>query len=350
MPGEYGWQRVRAGDVTISVAEDEPVACVSRPGEPSRIATWPDLDLGARATHMTFLSTSTGAWVVYRPQEAQDQSIAPGRTAAVHVGLDATARVADPLGDAQLIGATVHGLWLRDPAVSRDLDDITSWLSDDIRVRSSGGTEHRMTVDRRIAWALDTGASDTRVAVYTEPPRRSPGGWVYTTAHIPLRPGELPAEIRTRALALDPVDDAAMIRTMSALVPQRVPREADDPRASWRRARVSAADRAAAVAAATGEFANLDAYWTDPIGKTAPLTGGLRHPRVEVRGEWPDTRVEVSFWHPLFPSGRMRRTLHVFDAAGRFAPPLYASVHLMEDLATQKIPPIETAIDGILEI
>lgn len=350
MQGEYGWQRVHAGDARISVAEDEPVACVHRPGERDRVATWPDLDLGARATQMTLLSTSSGAWVVYRPREAPDESIAPGRSAAVHIGRDARVSIVAPLGDLQLIGATVHGLWLRDPAASSDPDEVTAWLSDDVRVWSNEGAEHRMPVDRRIAWALDAGASDTRVAVFTEPPRRSPRGRVHTTAHIPLQPGELPAEIRTRTLVLDPVDDAAMIKTMSALLPQRVAREPGDPRASWRPAPVSAADRTAAVAAVTGEFADLAAYWTDPSGATSPLTGGLRQPRVEVGGEWPDTRVEVSFRHPLFPGGRMRRTLHVFDAAGRFVPALYASVHLMEDLATHRFPPVETAVDGILDI
>ncbi len=85
-------------------------------------------------------------------------------------------------------------------------------------------------------------------------------------------------------------------------------------------------------------------------GGDRPLSQGLAEPRVEVRGEWPGTRVEVSFRHPFFPAGRLRRTLRVFDAAGRFSPPLYASVHLMEDLATSRLPPIEAAVDGILDI
>ena len=349
MPGEYGWQRVRVGNATISIAEDEPVALVRCSDEPERVTTWPDLDLGARATGMTLLSTSTGAWVVYRPQEAQDEAIARGRSAAVHIGRDASVGIVESLGDAQLVGATVHGLWLRDPAASSDPDRADAWRSDDVRIRSVDGAEHRMRVDRRVAWAIDAGASDARVAVHTEPPRRSRQGWEYATAEIILPPGALPSEFRIHDLTLRPVDDAEMMTVMSALVPQRVPRAIGDPRASWRPACVRTEDIEDAVTAVTREFADLERYWTDPSGKSGPLVCGLREPRVDVRGEWPDTRVEVSFRHPYFPGGRMRRVLRVFDAAGRFMPSLYASVHLMEDLDTGRLPPVETAIDGVLD-
>ncbi|MDQ1124436.1 hypothetical protein [Microbacterium trichothecenolyticum] len=349
MPGEYGWQRVRVGNATISIAEDEPIALVRCPDESERVATWPDLDLGARATGMTLLCTSTGVWVVYRPQEALDETIARGRSAAVHVGLDASLGIAESLGDAQLIGATVHGLWFRDPAASSDPDRTDAWLSDDVRIRSVDGAEHRMLVDWRIAWVIDAGTSDACVAVHTEPPRRSRRGWEYATAEIVLPSGALPGELRTQGSSLHPVNDSEMMATMRALLPQRVPRASGDARASWQPATIRAADIAAAVDAVTHEFADLERYWTDPSGKSGPLVGGLHEPRVDVHGEWPDTRVEVSFRHPYFTDGRLRRVLRVFDPAGRFAPPLYASVHLMEDLATGRLPPIETAIDGVLD-
>jgi hypothetical protein len=47
--------------------------------------------------------------------------------------------------------------------------------------------------------------------------------------------------------------------------------------------------------------------------------------------------------------GWVRRTVRVFDDAGRVAPPLYASTHLMEDLATQELPPATDAVDGIVD-
>jgi hypothetical protein len=350
MPGEYGWQRIRVGNATISVAADEPIAVVRGPDGRERVATWPDLDLGARAADTTVLSTSAGVWVVYRPQEAQDEAIAPGRSAAVHVGPDAAVGFTAPLGDAQLIGATVHGLWLRDPAASSDPDEADAWLRDDVQIRSVRDASHRMSVDRRIAWVIDAGASGARVAVHTEPPRRSRRGWIYATAEFVLSPGPLPAELRTEGRPLRPVDDAEIMEAMSALVPQRVPRAEDDPRASWRPASLRTADIAAAVTAVTDEFAHLDRYWTSPSEDPAPLVSGLSEPRVEVRGEWPATRVEVSFRHPHFTNGRMRRVFRVFDAAGRFTPPLYASVHLVEDLATGRLPSTGTAVDGVLDI
>lgn len=41
--------------------------------------------------------------------------------------------------------------------------------------------------------------------------------------------------------------------------------------------------------------APLDRYWTGPSEDPASLVSGVSEPRVEVRGEWPATRVEVSF-------------------------------------------------------
>lgn len=349
MASERGWQRVRVGDATISVADDEPIAVVRRLGAPDRVATWPDLDLGARATGMTLLSTPDGVWAVYRPLEAEDERIAPGRSAAVHVGLDAHLSIANGLGDAQLVGATTHGLWFRHPAASSDPGEAAAWLSDDVRIRAVDGSEHRMPADRRIAWVFVAG-DRTHLAVSTDIPRRTPSGWTHATAEVSLPPGPLAAELHTRGHTLEPVDDEAMISLMGRLIPERVPREPSDPRASWQPADVTLVDREAAVAAVVTEFAELDAYGTAPTGETGPLAWGLSEPRVEVRGEWPDTRVEVSFRHPLFPAGRLRRTLRAFDAAGRFSPPLYASVHLMEDLATDRLPPVEAAVDGILDI
>jgi hypothetical protein len=83
------------------------------------------------------------------------------------------------------------------------------------------------------------------------------------------------------------------------------------------------------------------------FGSTGP---GLRDAETTVVGEWPSTRVAVSFRHPHYPQGRLRRSIRVFDDAGRVSPALYASVHLMEDLATRHLPPTSAAKDGILEV
>lgn len=93
--------------------------------------------------------------------------------------------------------------------------------------------------------------------------------------------------------------------------------------------------------------------------------GGLEHSQpvgVTRHGLWltsdafPDpqdetaTRVEVSFTHPHHPYGRLRRTLPVFDGAGRAIPALYAAIHLMEDLDTNALPSTGEARDGVLDI
>ncbi|MGP6206341.1 hypothetical protein [Microbacterium sp. F2] len=57
----------------------------------------------------------------------------------------------------------------------------------------------------------------------------------------------------------------------------------------------------------------------------------------------------MKFTHPTYPEGRMRRTLRVFDDAGRAVRALYAAIHLMEDLDTRHLPDPERARDGILD-
>ena len=70
---------------------------------------------------------------------------------------------------------------------------------------------------------------------------------------------------------------------------------------------------------------------------------------VTVVGDWPRTRVVVAFRHASRPGLLLRRTLPVFDAAGRIATAEYASIHLMEDVETGQLPPASAARDGVLE-
>ena len=97
------------------------------------------------------------------------------------------------------------------------------------------------------------------------------------------------------------------------------------------------------------DFATLAPYGRDPAGDAHHLPRGLADPRVETIGGWPTPRVVVSFTHPIYPTGRLRRTLRVFDAAGRAIPALYASIHLMEDLDTKLPPDARAARAGILD-
>lgn len=59
-------------------------------------------------------------------------------------------------------------------------------------------------------------------------------------------------------------------------------------------------------------------------------------------------RVDVCF--EPFPGLVLRRRVPLFDELGRIEQPEYASVYLMEDLATGAVPPASEAHNGILDI
>lgn len=71
---------------------------------------------------------------------------------------------------------------------------------------------------------------------------------------------------------------------------------------------------------------------------------------VALVGRWPDTAVEVTFGHHLFPGGRLRRRVALFDELGRPADVEYSDIGLMEDLDTADLPPVSEAVDGVLHI
>jgi hypothetical protein len=74
--------------------------------------------------------------------------------------------------------------------------------------------------------------------------------------------------------------------------------------------------------------------WRDRIAAGAGQPGLL----AELRRDWPDTELVLTFDHPELPSVRLRRSVPLFDELGRRAPPEYADVHLWEHLATQPLP------------
>lgn len=76
----------------------------------------------------------------------------------------------------------------------------------------------------------------------------------------------------------------------------------------------------------------------------------MRDAEVHLENPWPDTRVVITFAFPYWPEGRLRRTVRVFDDAGRLTVNPYADIDLMEDLATGDLPPREQARDGYLDV
>jgi hypothetical protein len=349
--GASSWSEVTVGDAAIAVSTTAPVAVIRRAGAAEVLATWPDLDAGTRGLSCTVLGAPTGAWAFYRPQESEAPG-SPAHASAVHVDADARVTRFSGLAEHQALGVTRHGLWLT-ADMFPDPDDPGVWRIDrDVRVLGSDGSVRGIRVDRLVAFALDDGRA-AQVVLYRGAPdaERSNGGASYTYRYLTAPLGdELLAVIRADELDSAPFDEAALLETMAAVTPRIPDTSPADPGVRWNQVSLSTPEESAAVAAVVDEFAHLAAFWRHDDGSTEPLSRGLGDPRVDVIGPWPDTRVEVSFTHPHFSAGRLRRTLRVFDDAGRVIPPLYASVHLMEDLDTGALPDPSTARGGILDI
>jgi hypothetical protein len=99
------------------------------------------------------------------------------------------------------------------------------------------------------------------------------------------------------------------------------PVDADDYVAYWQR-----------------HLSSLDAYWTDESGHVHPLSDGLSDTRVDVVDAWPGTTLHVTFGWTRRPGVRLRRVVALYDDLGRPDEPLYADIHIMEDLETGHVP------------
>jgi hypothetical protein len=211
------------------------------------------------------------------------------------------------------------------------------------------GAERSLEVDRRIAILLD-GEDGPLMTVHTSGPERDfRGAYSYVHRRIELPADALPSQIVVNPDNATPVDDAVLMTALREVTLRQV--DADVPYASqgWTAVRLPVTQQTAAIDAVVKEFAHLNEYWPGKNGATFPISSKLSAPRVDVVGEWPTTRVEVTFRHPGYAMGWVRRTVRVFDDAGRVTPPLYASIHLMEDVATRELPPAANAADGIVD-
>lgn len=332
-------RRVAVGqDAEILVSMTQPVAVIRAAGEDDRVVSWPDLEVGDVAVGVTVYAAPDGAWVVCAPSENDEGDLHRPIT-AVHVRW--AGAVAQTHADASryAVGATRHGLWLRerhDP----DPDDRAAWSTDTELIVIAGGTRTTHTIDRRVLIVEDAGDAPRMVFSPDAPDVRAEHGgtsyhYRYATALLPT--GPLPERLLPTSDAVPLSEEEFM-----DILHWRQPDEVVDttPDVPWRRIHLPMERRDAAITALVDEFGDLAHYWRGPDGKPHPLTPGLSEPRIDIVGEWPDTRVEVTFRHPLLPGGLLRRALRVFDDAGRITPHPYASIHLMEDLDTHApLPP-----------
>lgn len=271
----------------------------------------------------------------------------------MHVAVDGQVTRFTGLAENQPLGVTRHGLWLTSEGLL-DPDDEASWHREHhAAVLSPDGTERGVTIDRRIAFAIDDGHR-SRLILYAGAPAANSGrlgGTTYTYRYIGVSlPDELADVTRLADLESEQFDKHELLGAMTTVAPQ----PPDDPpmgvEIPWTLVGLSEHDKAAAVRAVLREFDNLANYWHGDGDRTSPLSQGLSDPLVEAVDEWPATRVEVSFTHPHYPEGRLRRSLRIFDDAGRIRPAMYAAIHIMEDLDTAALPDPSDARDGVLEI
>lgn len=347
-----GWVEVRAGVTRIAISEDHPVGLVRRPGT-ELVVSWPNLDVGSRAMSTTVLAAPTGAWVFYRPDESEDHALPEGKPAAVHIATDGQiTRFTDVCGH-QALGVTRHGLWVTEDSLPNP-DDPSAWQQRrNAKVLNPNGSSRIITTDRRIAFVIETDASP-RLILYSGAPTAANarlGGRTFAYDYASVALGdELPAEIHIADVGSERLDEQALLDAMETVAPRPLDAPPIESAVTWDLISLSSAEKEAAVASTLREFDHLASYWRGQDDRTSPLSRGLGEPRVQPVGDWPHTRVEVSFTHPHFPGGRLRRAIPVFDEAGRVRPSMYNAIHLMEDLDTRALPDPAHAHNGVLDI
>lgn len=336
----------------MAVHLDDPVATIDAVERERQVVSWPDLHVGHRSVTSTVMAGPSGVWVVYRPMESEDLSFPEGDAAAVHVSADGSVTRFTMLEDTQPIGVTSHGLWLDSGGFPDHNDPTERQDRRRLSVLATDGSTRIVLTDRKAAFVFEDQAS-ARLVVYDGPPdaNRDGRGVTHRYRYAVWRlPAYLPARLRAADMHAEALDEDALREALATKMPVTIEESSTQPERSWDVVPLAPADQTAAIESVKREFDHLIDYWRAPDGRTSPLSRGLADPRVESIDEWPRTRVEVSFTHPSYPEVRLRRTLRVFDDAGRARPALYAAIHLMEDLATRALPEPQKARGGILDI
>lgn len=349
------WRVVATERTLIRVSLTEPIAVLQQAGETDRIISWPDLSIGHLSPHVTVTPASDGAWILYQPINSDTGQLPHDTTTALHISPDGQLTPFFDLAHVSHLGTTRHGLWLSTRQWDANVDTAADWLVDrTLLILSADEGVHRITIDRMPAAVFDDDQA-AHLVVYTSAPdarRDDYGGasYTYRFSQIELPAGDLPPTLRITEHQSVPVNEDQ--------IPGRSRDEklkldsitTDDPRAAWTLIDLPSDQKKAAIEALCAKFAHLDAYWAAPSGAKTPLSDGLNATQIDIAEDWPNTRVDVSFAHPYYPEGRLRRTFRVFDNAGRITPTEYASIHLMEDLDTRDLPPITNAHNNILDI
>ncbi|MFL4472974.1 hypothetical protein ACIPVK_03130 [Paeniglutamicibacter sp. MACA_103] len=365
----HPFPRVAVGDAVIFVDQTRPVAVVRGPGLPDHPVSWPELDIGIISPEISLLSAPDAAWVVYAgcADEIGPTALGPHGIqdiTAVRIGADGSVGHVGA-NRSRVLGATRHGLWTA-PFEVLPIDESYSggelpegWAAPmALEVHMPTQATRRVEFDRQVESVGDEEAG-TSFLVQPSPPvaHRDSDGFCfeYRRATLVLPVGaELPARVRFRDFV--PQGWGELVEDRWEDEPSASSADPEDidldgiPGTRWNRAAPTAAQELAAVHGITGQFANMEAYWRDANGESFPIADGVSDARVDVEGQWPQTRVRISFRHPYYPGGRLRRSIRVFDEAGRIMIHEYAGIHLMEDLDTNDLPDIGEEHGSVLEI
>lgn len=371
-----GFPSVLVGGVEIVVDQRRPVAALIAPDGESRFVTWPGLDVGPVSPEPTLLPAPDGAWVHYPPATVSQMddshaALLQGRDSpGVHIAPDGT-RVTVRTGSRRAIGATRGRLWT---AVEREQTiDLTyrgepmppGWEDPtDLVVHHLDGSEATLRVDRDVQAVLED-ATGIRLLVLPTPPiaHLDFDGMGVSLEHrltTLTLPSNEPLPERVRFLDQHPDGIGPAAAPQRALwragewslpaTPARSIDLTDVPGSQWGLIDLAVDQIDAACRAALRWYGDPNDFWHREDGTTSPLANGMRDAEVHVEHTWPDTRVVITFAFPYWTEGRLRRTVRIFDDAGRLTVNPYADIHLMEDLETGHLPPIEQARDGYLDV
>jgi hypothetical protein len=355
MTEPQGWRVIATDRFLLRVSLTEPIAVIQQAGEPDQIISWPDLPIGPVSPHVKVIPASDGAWLLYQPTNSDTGQLTHNTATALHISPNGELTSFFDLVHVSHLGTTRHGLWLSVDQWDVDVDTAADWLVDrTLLILSANTTVHRMSIDRMPAAAFDDHQA-AHLVVYTSAPdalrdRHGGASYTYRFSQIDLPAGDLPPMLRITEHQPVPVEEDQIPGRSRNEEPRTDPISTDDPRAAWTLIDLPLDQKQMAIDAICAEFTHLDTYWTAPSGAKTPLSDGITSTHVEVVDDWPNTHVDVSFAHPYYPEGRLRRTFRVFDDAGRIRPTEYASIHLMEDLDTRNLPPITNAHNNILDI
>lgn len=355
MAEPQGWRVIAAERFVLLVSLTEPIAVIQQAGEPDQTISWPDLPIGLIAPHVTVVPAPDGAWILYQPMDSDTGQLPDNAATALHISPKGELTPFFDLVRVNHLGITRHGLWLSIGQWDADVDTAADWLVDrTLLILSADGGVRPMTIDRMPAAAFEKDRAAHLVVCTSAPDalRDEHGGasYTYRFSQIDLPAGDLPPMLRITEHQPVPVDEDQIPGRSRQEETTPDPITTDDPRAAWTLVNLPSDQKQTAIEAFCAEFTHLDAYWTAPAGAKTPLSDGITDTHVEVVDDWPNTHVDVSFAHPHYPEGRLRRTFRVFDDAGRIRPTEYAAIHLMEDLATRDLPPITNARNNILDI